>query len=209
MTTWLTYIIKAFDNLGGLASYSDLYKELERIREEPRSTEWKATVRRTIETHSSHSANYTPGRPDLFYSVQGLGQGIWALRSYTQFEAPASDVAEPSAAYALQVTLRIIRDSTLAHELKRLYQYRCQICEHSIILNQQERYAEGHHIKPLGQPHGGPDISPNMIVLCPNHHAELDFGARRIYQDDLKLIKHPISQQYLDYHNNTIYPYRV
>ncbi|MCC3156835.1 HNH endonuclease [Hymenobacter sp. 15J16-1T3B] len=206
--TWLEYIVKAFDNLGGLASYTDLYEEIERIRPEPLSPQWKATVRRTIETHSSHSANHGPGQPDLFYSVEGLGKGIWALRNYQQFDTPASDVAEPESKYAIQVTLRVIRDSTLAHELKRLYQYRCQICEHSIVLNTKERYAEGHHIKPLGNPHGGPDITANMIVLCPNHHAELDFGARQLFQADLKIVKHSISQLYLDYHNYEIYPYR-
>ncbi len=206
--TWLEYIVKAFDNLGGLASYTDLYEELQKIRTDSFSQEWKATVRRTIETHSSHSANYTSGQPDIFYSVEGLGKGIWALRNYVQFETPASDVEEPAAKYSLQVTLRVIRDSTLAHELKRLYHYKCQICEHSVMLNKKERYAEGHHIKPLGKPHFGPDQVANMIVLCPNHHAELDFGARPLHTSDLKLVKHPIAQHYLDYHNQEIFPYR-
>jgi hypothetical protein len=206
--TWLEYIVKAFENLGGWASYTDLYEELTRIRIEPFSTEWKATVRRTIETHSAHSANYTPGRPNLFAPVDRLGKGLWALRDYTQLEATAADVAEPRATYAVQTVRRIIRDSILAIELKKLYQYRCQICEHAIILNELERYAEGHHIKPLGQPHYGPDLNTNMIVLCPNHHAELDFGARPLFQRDLKLIKHAIGQQYFDYHNTQIYPYR-
>lgn len=206
--TWLEYIVKALENLGGLASYNDLYSEIEKIRPKPFTTQWKASVRRTIETHSSHSKNHIAGQPDLFYSVEGIGRGVWALRNYAQLESPASDVAEPSLQYSTQTVLRIIRDSSLAHDLKRLYQYRCQICEQSIKLNKNEFYAEGHHIKPLGNPHHGPDISGNIIVLCPNHHAELDFGARELYKNSFRVLKHAVSQQYLDYHNQEIYPYR-
>ena len=118
--TWLQYIVQAFQNLGGLASYTDVYAEIEKIRLEPFTVEWKATVRRTVETHSSHSANYTAGRPDLFYSVEGIGKGVWALRNYKQLEIQAYDVAEPLATYSTQVVMRIIRDSILAYELKRL-----------------------------------------------------------------------------------------
>lgn len=206
--TWLQYIVQAFQNLGGLATYTDLYGELERIRQEPFTIEWKATVRRTVETHSSHSANHTPGKPDLFYSVAGIGKGVWALRNYEELEIAASDVAEPLPTYSTQIVTRIIRDSILAYELKRLYQFRCQICETRLVLNSNKFYAEGHHIKPLGRPHFGPDLAGNMLVLCPNHHVELDFGARKIQQNDLLLIKHQIQPQYIDYHNQEIYPYR-
>ncbi|MBG8551906.1 HNH endonuclease [Hymenobacter guriensis] len=221
--TWLEYILLALKNLGGSASYADIYAELEKIRPQPFTTEWKATVRRTIEMHSSHSANYALSRPDLFRSVAGLGKGIWALNNFQEAIPTASDIEDPNAQeintqepkapytspkpnYSTQIVTRIIRDGALSNELKKLYKYRCQICEHSIILNNAKAYAEGHHIKPLGKPHHGPDIVDNMLIVCPNHHSELDFGARRIRLQDLKLIKHTIMPQFIDYHNRVIYP---
>jgi predicted restriction endonuclease len=35
-------------------------------------------------------------------------------------------------------------------------------------------------IKPLGNPHDGPDKASNMLVLCPNHHLQFDRGVLRI-----------------------------
>jgi hypothetical protein len=78
--TWLDWIVKAFENLGGKASYYRLYNEILRIRPEPFPKTWKAIVRRTIETHSSDSENFRSGNDDLFYSVSGIGSGEWGLR---------------------------------------------------------------------------------------------------------------------------------
>lgn len=77
---WLDWIVTALSNLGGNASYFNLYKEIARIRPGPLPDSWKAIIRRTIETHSSDSHNFTPGNDDLFFSVSGIGRGEWGLR---------------------------------------------------------------------------------------------------------------------------------
>ena len=80
---WKDWIVRALENLGGEASYADLYAELRRIRPPPFSTSWDATVRNVIESHSSDSDNFRAGRDDLFRSVGGLGRGRWGLRAAT------------------------------------------------------------------------------------------------------------------------------
>src|SRR5690606_19162445 len=70
---------------------------------------------------------------------------------------------------------RIIRDTALSKKVKALHNYKCQLCGTTIELPNGQRYAEAHHIKPLGSPHDGPDIMGNLICLCPNHHAMLDY----------------------------------
>jgi predicted restriction endonuclease len=45
-----------------------------------------------------------------------------------------------------------------------------------IGLDPERRYSEAAHIKPLGNPHDGPDKAGNLLVLCPNHHLQLDRG---------------------------------
>ena len=80
MTT-LEYIIQALTNLGGEAHYSDLYNEYERVSGRRMNTNVKASIRSVIERYSSDSTQFI-GEKDVFYSVHGLGNGTWGLRSY-------------------------------------------------------------------------------------------------------------------------------
>lgn len=72
---------------------------------------------------------------------------------------------------------RIVRDTKLSRDTKANYEWKCQICGQSIVLPTGAKYAEGHHIKPLGGISQGPDTADNLIVLCPSHHTEFDFGS--------------------------------
>jgi len=76
---------------------------------------------------------------------------------------------------------RVVRSSALASAIKKLYDYRCQVC--GIRLEKVTGgYAEGAHIRPVGQLHKGPDVPGNLLCLCPNHHVLFDDGA--IWVDD-------------------------
>lgn len=72
--------------------------------------------------------------------------------------------------------IRKIRDTKLSKEVKNKAGNRCAICNYTIPLKGGGNYSEAHHIKPLGGGHLGPDIEGNLIVLCPTHHAEFDYG---------------------------------
>ncbi len=201
---WVDYIKAAFENLGGWATYDDLYAELKRIRHEDFTQSWKATVRNIVESHSSDSENWSPNRPDLFYSVNGLGSGVWGLRDFISKTPPAVDIEIPER--IRQETYRILRDTELARSIKEIHEYKCQICSLSISLPNGKLYAEAHHIQPLGIPHNGPDVAENIICLCPNHHAMLDYGVIKLDLDKLvKKERHAISQTYISYHNKNIY----
>lgn len=60
------------------------------------------------------------------------------------------------------------RNPWLADSLKSYYEHRCQVCGNDFQPTYGVQYSETHHIQYLSQ--GGPDISGNMVVLCPNHH---------------------------------------
>ena len=66
------------------------------------------------------------------------------------------------------------------------------------------RYNEAHHIKPLGRGHDGPDAAKNIIVVCPNHHAMLDFGAIKLTIGDISP-GHDIDLEFIRYNNTMIY----
>jgi putative restriction endonuclease len=108
--------------------------------------------------------------------------------------------------------LRIIRDTKIAHDIKKLYNYECQVCGIT-ILTKSGRYAEGAHIRPLGKPHDGDDNSDNLICLCPNHHVMFDKGTFSIL-DNFNLIgnetgklnvneKHKLNKSNLEYHRKS------
>lgn len=76
---WVDDVRTALVYLGGQARLAKIYEQVERIRAAegrsiPRSLD--ATIRRTLEDHSSDSENFR-AREDLFRIVE---RGIWALR---------------------------------------------------------------------------------------------------------------------------------
>jgi hypothetical protein len=117
----------------------------------------------------------------------------------------AFDLSESSVREAVTI-YRILRDTELAKKVKWIHQYACQLCGHSIFLPDGTKYAEAHHIRPLGEPHRGPDVLGNIMCVCPNHHAELDYGARDLKVNELQTVEgHTVEPQYIDYHNHNIY----
>lgn len=75
----LEYLVQALKDLGGKASYSDIYHRYEFLTGTILTPGQKAGIRKNIEDHSSDSKNFK-GKKDLFYSVDGIGNGIWGLR---------------------------------------------------------------------------------------------------------------------------------
>ena len=97
---------------------------------------------------------------------------------------------------------RIVRDTGLARTVKRMHQFKCQICGDRIDLPNGEFYAEAHHIHPLGRPHNGDDLIENILCVCPNHHAALDHLAIRLSASKLRSVKnHKIAAKNIRHHN--------
>lgn len=144
--------------------------------------------------------------PDEGYRYDGLyrvedywkqrgesGYYVWRYR-LRRIDSDERQVAEEQEEYRVpkrvqQSTLRVVRDTEQARRIKKLYDYRCQVCG-TRLEGSGGPYAEAAHIKPLGQPHNGPDVPENVLCLCPNHHVLFDYGGFSI-ADDLTLIGLP------------------
>ena len=120
--------------------------------------------------------------------------------------APASDAQiEVPTTRADMVISRIVRDSAMVRRLKRLYDNRCQLCGEQVRGLHGWTYAEAHHIRPLGEPHNGPDTEDNLLILCPNHHAACDFGAVELKLSSLRFASsHSVRLEHLNYHNERL-----
>ncbi len=67
----------------------------------------------------------------------------------------------------------ITRNRNLPSEIKKMYDYLCQVCK--VPLNTPfGLLSEAAHIQGLGHPHYGSDDITNLLCLCPNHHKLFD-----------------------------------
>jgi len=224
MPTVLEAVQLALEELGGEASLKKIYARVKHIRPSTPAGQ----IRTAIYTNSSDCPGSFSGI-DLFYT--GRYRSVWGLRSHKP-EPPATSasiapsapapiiIPEPllgidldiealeseSPERALAEVSRIIRDPEIVRKLKVLHKNECQICGFALDLLGGKTYSEGHHIRPLGIKHNGPDIPENILILCPNHHALCDFGAIEL---DLSVLKpvpgHNVSQEYINYHNGDIF----
>lgn len=154
---------------------------------------------KVLELSHAYRNNYAKNR-ELKRQLERL------LGVVTPVTRQASDLSEVPPERAEVTTYRVLRDSSLARRVKMLHEHKCQICCQTIELPDGTRYAEAHHIKPLGQPHSGPDTLGNILCLCPNHHAECDLGACLLSSASLKPAEgHEVDQKFIDYHNSRIY----
>lgn len=78
--TWLEEIVEVLKELGGEAYLDQIYCLVERRGNKKLTGDWKATIRQTIEDHSSDSRSFRSGK-DIFYSVE-LRSGKWRLRIF-------------------------------------------------------------------------------------------------------------------------------
>lgn len=121
-----------------------------------------------------------------------------------------------------QTTLRdrLLRDRAIVNSLKQQYDHTCQVCGHRLYQASDTGYSEVHHLKPLGTPHNGPDVPENMLVVCPNHHADFDNGMLAVRPGEYTIVhdydetltgstldlqqSHTIAETFLEYHLNKI-----
>lgn len=163
------------------------------------SPEWQHRVRTALTDLKRQGNDVRPGSK----------RGRWIIgRSVPNdpVQLIAHDVAPPSRKRVATTVYRILRDSTLARNITTLHRHHCQICGVTLDLSDGSRYAEAHHIQPLGAPHDGPDVAGNIIVLCPNHHAMCDYGV--VVLELLQLRSHPnhgIDPKFIKYHNDIIF----
>lgn len=67
-------------------------------------------------------------------------------------------------------------DQGIVHMLKEYFQFQCQFPDCGVRIPKKKGgfYIEVAHIEPFHK--GGESRLENLLVLCPNHHKELDFG---------------------------------
>ena len=193
-------IKQALISLGGVGTLNEIYDRCPQYSE--------SYIRQQIQAHSHETKTHLmfPDYEDVFFSVEGLGKGIWGLKNYLVPDeiiqpSNSNSVAEPER--QLTTHDRIVRDTVLVREIKKLVDYKCQLCDLKIPLPNGGFYIEGHHIRPLGRPYNGPDKKENILILCPNCHTKCDYKSIELSLETIRNNKQKVSQEYIDFHNFT------
>ena len=78
--TWKEVLVVALWERGGKASLHDLYEDVPSLMDRDLTNTYQSSIRNELQTHSSDSRSSRSDNPDLFFSVYGLGEGVWGLR---------------------------------------------------------------------------------------------------------------------------------
>ena len=91
---------------------------------------------------------------------------------------------------------QIIRnDRQIVLLLKQASNYKCQFpnCDAEIKTKTGLNYVEVAHVKPVKE--GGQSVLGNLLVLCPNHHKEFDYGELKIYEQTLSILRGKLNER--------------
>lgn len=105
------------------------------------------------------------------------------------FNALATVSANAPNTRKILVEQTIRNDSPIIKALKQKHHYKCQFpnCNSIIKKANGDLYVEVAHIEAVHK--GGKSVEGNLLVLCPNHHKEFDYGAREIEVISAKEVK--------------------
>ena len=79
------------------------------------------------------------------------------------------------------------RDNKIIAQLKIYRNFQCQICKLQIKKADGSFYIEAAHIEPKNKK--GTESPENILILCPNHHKEFDYGKRSIQSHTKELVE--------------------
>jgi hypothetical protein len=86
------------------------------------------------------------------------------------------------------------RDNKTIAQIKVLRDFKCQLCGISIFKKDGTLYIEAAHILPKYQK--GRETPENIILLCPNHHKEFDYGLLTILIHDKEKVEFQLNEKY-------------
>ncbi|MBA4189524.1 MAG: hypothetical protein C0467_16165 [Planctomycetaceae bacterium] len=153
------------------------------------------------------------GLIERFHHEDSPGVSQWATDEGGEIVPERLPEGTESPARQQVITQRVIRDTEVATAVKRIHNFRCQVCDVRLE-TPGGPYAEAAHIHPLGGENPGPDQPDNVLCLCPNHHVLFDYGAFSI-ADDMSLLGmegrcrilpgHMLNVSNLAYHRRNIF----
>lgn len=202
---WLNEIIEILTELGGDGTLSQIKtKVMERnkidLSKYQHEKSISAQIRKTIYYHSSECDIYK-GEQDLFYAVNGKGNGCWGLRDFdNNNDWDLIDLEEgfSEGKQILRTHLSYERNNQVIALAKEHFKQQnggklfCEICGFDFYKTYGELgkdYIEGHHIIPVSQLKKGEKTRlEDIIMVCSNCHRMLHRRKPWLSIEELKLL---------------------
>ena len=159
---------------------------------------WKAVIRATLEINSSDSDAFNG--EDLFYSVEGLGNGHWGLRNFeskTYVELTQEDDEFSEGKILLKNHLQRERNVKLIELSKKKFIEKhghlfCEICGfdfEEVYGELGKKFIEAHHIKPVSQMTENEKTNiDDIVMVCSNCHSMIHRKKPWLTVDKIKSI---------------------
>ena len=105
----------------------------------------------------------------------------------------------------ITISEQIARPNVISDYVKKLQNYKCQICfDEGFLKNSGKQYAEAHHIVELHNLVPGSYCSDNIIVVCPTCHRKLHYAKVEYFSDDSLFVKVEINDTPYNFTRNII-----
>ncbi|MCU5742468.1 HNH endonuclease [Bacillus cereus] len=204
---WLNEIIEILTELGGDGTLSQIKtKVMERNKIDLSKYQHEqsigAQIRKTIYYHSSECDIYK-GEQDLFYAVNGKGNGRWGLRDFYTTTTNDWDLIDLEEGFSegkqiLRTHLSYERNNQVIPLAKEHFKQQhggklfCEICGFDFYETYGELgkdYIEGHHKIPVSQLKEGEKTRlEDIIMVCSNCHRMLHRRKPWLSMEELKLL---------------------
>ncbi|PFL06509.1 HNH endonuclease [Bacillus thuringiensis] len=202
---WLNEIIEILTELDGAGTLRQIKtKVMERnnidLSKYQHEQSISAQIRKTIYYHSSECDIYK-GEQDLFYAVNGKGNGCWGLRDFdnhTDWELIDLKEEFSEGKQILRTQLSYERNNKVIRRAKEHFKQQhggklfCEICGfdfHKTYGELGKDYIEGHHTIPVSQLKEGEKTRlEDIIMVCCNCHRMLHRRKPWLSIEELKLL---------------------
>jgi hypothetical protein len=157
----------------------------------------KKTFVRLPEDKREYLIFYASANPDVFsleaMTKADLREATALLAEWTEeeFERYGEFArTDESASVVMKAQLIKVRklDRSIGEDLKKLYEYRCQICGNNFAKPHDQRIVEVHHIVEFV--HSMNNDYDNLMVTCSNHHG-LIHKAKPVFDRQLLKLSYP------------------
>lgn len=178
-------VAAALRSLGGQARPVEIADEIRRLFPGPHTDNLLQSVRARIQECSSDSHHWKKKR-NLFYSVHGIGGGVWGLRDMDPLNPVNRDsIVDPVEIYmaaegaaTLRTHLRRERSKSLIERFKKqLETFTCSVCDFDFGETYGELgcgFIEAHHKVPVARLEPGARTRlEDLVAVCANCHRML------------------------------------
>lgn len=198
--TYKEKVIETLQKLGGHAYLSDIYEVFESLSDETELPQnYKAVIRATLERNSSDSTVFD-GNDDIFYSVDGIGNGHWGLVDYEYdkaLELTQEDDEFIEGKLLLKKHLQRERNPKLIKEAKKAFIAKnghlyCEVCGFDFkdkYGKLGENFIEAHHTKPISSMIDEEKTKiEDIAMVCSNCHSMIHRKKPWLEKESLKKI---------------------